>query len=285
MKFDIVIGNPPYNRGIDLDFVNMGFQLCSKYCIMITPAKWQTAEANQKVASRTINYGEFRRKLVPHMKQVVFYPDCKDIFDIYQLDGITYFILDKNNEFDKVLVRNISKTRGHVINSDMVRPIRNEETLLNVCYEIIKFIEPYKRFEFPYVAGNKRFQVVTNIKASGYDWFIEKEPRFILGISRILDREARGTYDENARVVFESDDRSECESFVSWLNTKFTRFFLIGNISKLAILDNHCFRYVPAPPSGNFDHIYTDEELYKAFKLPQKYIDIIEALIKERSSN
>ena len=30
------------------------------------------------------------------------------------------------------------------------------------------------------------------------------------------------------------------------------------------------------------DSIYTDEELYKAFNLPQKYIDIIESVIKER---
>lgn len=35
-------------------------------------------------------------------------------------------------------------------------------------------------------------------------------------------------------------------------------------------------------PTGKFDHIYTDEELYKAFNLPQKYIDVIEAVIKER---
>ena len=42
------------------------------------------------------------------------------------------------------------------------------------------------------------------------------------------------------------------------------------------------WRFVPAPPSGKFDHIYTDEELYKAFNLPQKYIDVIETVIKER---
>lgn len=81
---------------------------------------------------------------------------------------------------------------------------------------------------------------------------------------------------------FSSDNKFECESFVSWLNTKFTRFFVAINISKLTgIICDNCFRFVPAPPSGKFDHIYTDEELYKAFNLPQKYIDVIEAVIKE----
>ena len=51
------------------------------------------------------------------------------------------------------------------------------------------------------------------------------------------------------------------------------------------------FRFVPAPTvldadgnrvPGKFDHIYTDEELYKTFNLPQEYIDVIEAVIKER---
>ena len=38
MRFDVVVGNPPYNSGMDLDFVNKGFDLCTKYCVMITPA-------------------------------------------------------------------------------------------------------------------------------------------------------------------------------------------------------------------------------------------------------
>ena len=60
MKFDVVIGNPPYNKGMDLDFVYKGFDLSTQYCVMITPAKWQTAADNQRVASKTINYKQFR---------------------------------------------------------------------------------------------------------------------------------------------------------------------------------------------------------------------------------
>lgn len=57
MKFDVVIGNPPYNKGMDLDFVDLGYKLSKKNVCMITPAKWQTAEASQKVSSKNINYG------------------------------------------------------------------------------------------------------------------------------------------------------------------------------------------------------------------------------------
>ena len=33
---------------------------------------------------------------------------------------------------------------------------------------------------------------------------------------------------------------------------------------------------------GEFDHIYTDDELYKTWNIPQKYIEVIEAVVKER---
>ena len=103
-----------------------------------------------------------------------------------------------------------------------------------------------------------------------------------MGISRILDIRAGEKHEGLSKVTFESDNKSDCKSFISWINTRFIRFFILANVSKLTVLDQHCFRYVPAPPSGKFDHIYTDAELYKAFNLPQEYIDVIEAVIKER---
>ena len=283
MKFDVVIGNPPYNKGMDLDFVKLGFDLCKQYCVMVTPAKWQTADENQRVASKNMNYRQFREQLVPHMSKVVFYPDCKDLFDIYQIDGITYYILDKNDKIDKCVVSNISKNRGAIYNSTDTRSIKCGESLFNIGNEIMLSIEHYKKFEFPVIRGTKQYNVMTNTQISGYDWFTENGPRFALGISRILDVKAGESYDGAAKTIFESDSKQECESFISWLNTRFTRFFLVPNISKLTgILCNHCFRFIPASPTGKFDHIYTDAELYTAFNLNQKYIDVIEAVIKER---
>ena len=48
----------------------------------------------------------------------------------------------------------------------------------------------------------------------------------------------------------------------------------IGNIE--------AFRFVPAPPSGEFDHIYTDEEMYRDFKILPEHINIIESIMKPR---
>ena len=286
MKFDVVIGNPPYNKGMDLDFVNLGFELSSKYCCMITPAKWQTAEANQRVSSK-MTYGEFRKKLVPHMSHVVFYPDCSDVFNIGQIDGITYFLIDKEMH-DECNVKNISRLQKW-FNSENNRNITDGQTLLNIGYDIITFLGEYEKYK---ISANKKdgaYKYWVNQLFSlggGSPWdrvLLTQDGKCkIIGAGYIV-KDATDYRAGVSECIFSSDDKAECESFVSWINTKFTRFFLICNVSKLTTtFDNTYFRFVPAPPSGKFDHIYTDQELYDAFNLPQKYRDVIEAVVKER---
>lgn len=99
MHFDLVIGNPPYNKGMDIDFIDLGYELSEQYTVMIVPAKWQAADANQRISSR-MSYGQFREKLVPHMEYVCFYPDCLDVFGIQEQSGVSWFILDKSNTYE-----------------------------------------------------------------------------------------------------------------------------------------------------------------------------------------
>lgn len=281
MKFDAVVGNPPYNSGMDLDFVNLGFEISNKFVCMITPAKWQTADENHRVASK-ISYKRFREIYQKHIINVVFYPCCKDVFDIYQPDGITYFLMNKEIH-TKCNIQNICKDIES-FNGKEYRTLENRSSLLNIGNEIIEYLGDYKSFRFPQLTKLREYEVWTNTQPSGYDWYATNKPRYVLCPSRIVSKCNGEKCDVSAAVaVFESDTIHECESFMSWIDCKFTRFFLVPNISRLTgLMTDDCFRFVPAPPSGKFDHIYTDEELYKAFNLPQKYIDVIEAVIKER---
>ena len=288
MKFDVVIGNPPYNKGMDLDFVDLGYKISNKYTVMITPAKWQTtADDYSGCASKNINYKQFRELYVPHMSYVCFYPDVSDVFKIGQIDGVCYYILDKV-EHDKCKVVNKSRLQPY-FNSENVRNIRSRQSLINVCNEIHMYIDKFQQYKIDSNKLDERYKYSVNklfslggaspwdrvlltidgkCKVVGAGYLLENQSDYTAGVSQ---------------NIFSSDDKSECEAFISWINCKFTRFFLLCNISKLTVtFDNDYFRFVPAPPTGKFDHIYTDEELYKAFNLPQKYIDVIEAVIKER---
>ena len=285
MKFDVVIGNPPYNKGMDLDFVKLGFDLCEKYCVMITPAKWQTAADDYSgCASKTIDYKGFREQLVPHMSKVVFYCNAQDVFNIGQVDGITYYIIDKNNTYKNIDIDN-KCYRQHALESSDNRSIINRESLHNIGNDIVQYLGKYTRYKFS-AQFDKQYQVWINTKVA-----LGASPSMLssdgklqyIGLCKLIDTKIETKPLTESNLYFSSDKKAECESFVSWLNTKFTRFFAFINVSKLnGILNDDSFRFVPAHPSGKFDHTYTDEELYKEFNLPQKYIDVIEAVIKER---
>lgn len=303
MKFDVVIGNPPYNKGMDLDFVDLGYKISNKYTIMITPAKWQTAEANQKVSSKDINYGQFRQMYVPHMSYVCFYPDCLDIFGISQADGISYFMINKNNTYENSCTVQNKCNLQQCVNSTVVRDITHQQSLWNVGNEIVDYLGKYDKYKFEYLCENEftiniNTQLMQSLTASGaWDWdnscikqsyigkggfmFNQNGQVLVLNKTRLL-RKGEISSVSASKDVFVSDNIDECKSFYTWINSKFTRFFILINISSLTILNDNTFRFVPAPPTGKFDHIYTDEELYKAFNLPQKYIDVIESIIKER---
>lgn len=153
----------------------------------------------------------------------------------------------------------------------------------------------YPRFKFPYV-NMRRYEVWTNNQLTiggqgGQENYLlsTQGNHNAVSLSRILDKQKGETSPSGAsNCIFSSDSREECENFISWLNTKFTRFFVAINISKLTgILTDDYFRFVPAPllnPDGtyNWSIKYTDELLYNHYKLDPKYQEVINAVIKER---
>lgn len=160
MKFDVVIGNPPYNNGIDLDFVDLGYKLSNKYTVMITSAKLQTtADDYSGCASKNINYKQFREMYVPHMSYVFFYPDCVDVFEVSQSDGIAYYMLDKYSHTECV-VENKCKINKY-LNSCESRNISNIQTLWNISNDIIGYLGDYKSFKFKHPL-QAEYLVITN---------------------------------------------------------------------------------------------------------------------------
>ena len=325
LGFDVVVGNPPYNKGGDIDFVNLGYELCNKYTVMITPAKWQTAEANQRIDSQ-MSYGDFRKKIVPHMKEVVYYPDCYDLFDIKEASGICYYILYKDKRFDKCLVVNKQELQKS-IESFEIRAILNRETLWNVGNSVVDLMGKYNKLDIENMGqlNNKaRYFVNSNNQSTkgggGYStkmqdasgkWVTKdgivghggmlfnpktKDIPVITKINVIdsLDAAKDLLIAGASSNLFYSDSLEECESYVSYITTKLVRFLILINFNKQTLFDRNTFRFVPSPMildnSGNricgeFDHIYTDDELYKTWQIPQKYIEVIEAVVKERDNN
>ena len=95
MKFDVVIGNPPYNNDMYLDFVELGHKMAKDYSLWITPAKF--------VAKKELS------SLYPYMVNFTFYPEAQEIFDIRNLDGIAYYLIGKTVQSTCLVCNKIKK--------------------------------------------------------------------------------------------------------------------------------------------------------------------------------
>lgn len=300
MKFNVVIGNPPYNRGADLDFIELGHKISSVCSMMITPAKWQTAEDSHVVSSIYSTYASMRKNVVPYMKKVVFYPDCTDVFAIRNVDGVSYYLAVKEKQ-TRTLVKNINSHQKY-FNCETHRSILNRNTLVNVGQTIIDYLLPYNKYEFEPIHKDKKYGVYMGSQINcGNGWgytdrddpcgLISRDGDFyVLGLADIVDiQDPIDSIRERGAetLIFTSNSIEECNNYVAWLNTKFVRFFIAINISKLNnIMTDDYFRFVPAPfiKDNKYDWNikYTDEMLYKHFELTNEQINIIEAIVKKR---
>ena len=267
MKFDVVIGNPPYNNDLYLDFVTLGHQLSTKYTCMITPAKWQTKGSNKNE--------RFRRDIVPYMSKIVFYLDAGDIFDIREMDGITYYLIGHVKHDNKTIVNRC--TRNINFNNIVERKLLGTDSLNNIGNTLVTKLSTYKKYKF----RNNEHQkyMVSLVDAMNFPGkrIVDTQGKTLMFPPIHIDEIILG----NESCVFSSDSKAECESFISWVETKLVKFLvLINTIGYNGLFDDLHFKYVPDP--GDFDHIFTDQELYDKYGLTQEEINVIESVIKER---
>ena len=281
MKFDVVIGNPPYNKDIYLDFVTLGHTLASKYDCWITPAKWQ-AKGGQKNE-------DFRKNIVPYMSKIVYYPDCTDVFIIQEPDGICYYLIDKEDHIKKEIT-NICLL-NKIFNCSEVRPINN--SIFIKADNIISKVKKQGETSFnpnKYMTSN--YNVFTNdsIAIGGkahkdstgrYTYVLSNHGNFMCISKSEITEKNNAPNVKNSCLTFSSTKYDECVNFIKWTETRFVRFlFFAGLLARNSIGTDYGWRFVPAPKA--FDHIFTDQELYEEYNLTPEEINIIESVIKER---
>lgn len=82
---------------------------------------------------------------------------------------------------------------------------------------------------------------------------------------------------ETYLVAGSFDTEDEADNFMTYLKTKFTRF-LLAQIAMTQQISKATFAFVP---TQDFTKQWTDEELFKKYKLTSEEIDFINRMIKE----
>lgn len=134
MKFDVIIGNPPYqlNDGGGRDsaaillydkFVHKAKQLAPHFLIMIIPARWYTG-------GRGLD--DFRDNMISdtRMKVIHDYPETDDCFPGLNIrGGVCYFLWDSLYHGDCTIINHI---KGKMI--EMKRPLKEANIPLLIRY-------------------------------------------------------------------------------------------------------------------------------------------------------
>ena len=313
MRFDVIIGNPPYQlsdgggmgtSAIPLyhKFVEQAKKLQPKYLTMIIPSRWFSGGKG---------LDDFRAVMLHdrHIKMLVDYFDSKDCFPGIDLSGgVCYFLWDRDNEGDCMIT---SHRNGY--ESTLVRPllekgcdsfVRFNESI-SILHKIqqknfVSFesqisarkpfgdIKPQKQggdikvYAYPHDGYIERCKIIQHTSwIDKYKVFIAKAygergdfPYMVIGKPFIGKPKTCCTETYLHIGPFISED--EAENVVSYLKTRFFRFFVLfkKNTQNAA---RGVYSFVPLQ---DFSEPWTDEKLYKKYGLTEEEIAFIESMIR-----
>lgn len=320
MKFDVIIGNPPYQledggfgksaSPIYHKFVEHAIRLNPTYLTMIIPARWYSGGKG---------LDEFRGKMLndKRIKEIHDFPETADCFPGQNIrGGVCYFLWDKNHN-GKTKVVNYKNSQ---ITSDLTRDLKSGGKDIFIRYnkaiDILKKVQDHKEESFEkIVSSRKPFGLPTNY--DGYnlnktDKFNIKLFRFgkegyinsnqaetnrqLIGKFKVFVAKASPGGDNYPHQVISEplvgspntcctetyiligpfENKLICENVISYMKTNFFRFLMIL-IKNTQDVPKKVYGFVPMQ---DFNKKWSDEKLFKKYKITSKEIDFINSLIK-----
>lgn len=318
MKFDFVVGNPPYQemdgghgtsaKPIYHEFVNIAKENANTAISMIMPSRWF-------VGGKGLD--EFRTEMLNNssLRTIVDFPNVEDVFhDVDISGGVSYFLLDKLNP-GPCIIKNMINNKIYTEERNL-----NEYDILIRDNRAIKILEKIKAQESVYldtkVSSRKPFGLATNYKPvdSGVPcWFIQKIGRKFAAEDKIDDANEllnkwkflapkapiAGQTDFSKPVGFYYDGNTivarpgECctESFIvlgafeTEEEVKNYKSYILTKIARFLLLQAVISQDVTkkcfcfVPDLGTYDREYTDEYLRERWGITEEEWNYIDSRI------
>lgn len=320
MKFDVIIGNPPYHLSdgggtgssaipIYQHFVSKAKKLQPQFLIMITPSRWFAGGKG---------LDEFRQQMLNdrHISQLVDYPNSADCFPgVTIAGGVSYFLWEKDYSGD-CIVKNIKNEISNTAKRKL-----NEFSIFvrdNIAINIIRKVksistnsfdsEVFSRNYFGLISSEKGHSKETlhDVKMYTLNGFLYIQRNKLSDRDNILPKYkvimTKAMSGGNKPL---SDGSYQVVSTIKVLNPYevCTETYLILKVfDNVEYANNLCnyirtkfFRFLLLQtltsiniskekfcfvPMQDFSKPLTDEELYKKYDLTQEEIDFIESIIK-----
>lgn len=318
MKFDVIIGNPPYQltdggfgtsaTPIYHKFVEQATKLNPRYLCMIIPARWYSGGKGMD---------EFRDKMLNdnRIRQIVDFPEAIDCFPGVQIKGgVCYFLWDRDNAGE---CKVITSRKGELV-SEMVRPLLEKgcETFIryNEAISILKKVQALKEPSLKEkISSRKPFGLETTFKGKPkpFDKSITLYQNGGVGYVKASAIKNNLAIVKNHKVLipplgsgsdafphpilgkpFVVKPNSACTetylvagAFINETEAKNLAQYLTTRFLRFLVLLNKPTQHATSKvytfvPVQDYKQVWTDEKLYKKYGLSGEEIEFIESLIR-----
>ena len=305
VKFDVVVGNPPYQLST------------SQHSAQGRPIYDKFVGISKYVEPRFV-LDSFRDEMKSDacISKMVSFANGKDCFPDTSTGGICYFLRNSSwmgkchftsvingvmnsgervlSEFDVVLRDNVAQRIVQRMQSYSETPLSEKVCSINVFGfeskqhgERTPFIDGYELLSskgFGYVAKETltqgeniadKYKVIVGQVISEHAAEPDKNGQYkLLSSLRIL--EPKQICNFSYLVVNTFDDKQEALNFKQYLSTRFVRYLILQSVSSIH-LTKEKFKFVPIQ---DFSRAWTDADLYAKYELTEEEIAFIESMIK-----
>lgn len=323
MKFDVIVGNPPYQLSdggfgtsatpIYHKFVEQAKKLNPKYLSMIIPARWFSGGKGMD---------EFRDEMLKdnRLRQIIDYPEAIDCFPGVQIKGgVCYFLWERDN---KGLCKVSTSRKGEIV-SEMTRPLLEKgcETFIryNEAISILKKVQALNEnslkemisarkpfgLETTYKGKSKSFEnAITLYQNGGLAFINESEIKTNIGIisfyKTLIPPLGSGSDSFPHPILgkpFVVEPNSACTEtylvagvFKNRNEAENLAKYLTTRFLRFLVLLNKPTQHATSKvytfaPIQDFKETWTDEKLYKKYGISNDEIKFIESLVRPMNSD
>ena len=282
MKFDVVVGNPPYTKGIWLKFFKRMTDLSNKWVCSINPDPTANTSARAK---------DIRAFLLT--AGIQFKKECTDSFPNVDTGTISYFICDQTRVANDLVFTNTSKY--HQI-KEKVCKFSNTSIIARAIVQVHKLpagslsTEQTRLTPVPIITSLTKtgpvFAFLSKKLPSFRNKYIEHfKERFFL-VNRHFGKNKVDPVFEVVNgddivvgdnlIAISADDTDTLSGFSTLYQSKLYKFLI------KVIANGQCIRDkgLMELPKLDLSKDWTDFEVYQYFKLTQDEIDLIESTVK-----